>query len=44
VTRRAKLSRYDLCNKLKLELKDELLPGDVGEFIREWASLEVFLD
>jgi hypothetical protein len=34
---------YDLCNKLKLELKDELLPGDVGEFIREWASLEEYL-
>jgi len=33
----------ELCANLKAELKDELQPGDLGAFIREWASLEAFL-
>lgn len=33
----------DLCEHLKSELKDELIPGDLGTFIREWAELEEFL-
>lgn len=33
----------DLCNELKAELKDELRPGDLGEFIRDWSSLEDYL-
>jgi hypothetical protein len=33
----------DLCDRLKSELKDELIPGDLGTFIREWAELEEFL-
>jgi FRG domain-containing protein len=33
----------DLCNELKSELEGGLLPGDLGEFIREWAGLEEFL-
>jgi hypothetical protein len=33
----------DLCVQLKSELKDELQPGDLGVFIKEWATLEEFL-
>ena len=33
----------DLCNELKTELRDELRPGEVGEFIREWSALENYL-
>jgi uncharacterized protein YutE (UPF0331/DUF86 family) len=33
----------NLCAGLKTELKDELQPGDLGAFIREWATLEEFL-
>jgi uncharacterized protein YutE (UPF0331/DUF86 family) len=33
----------DLCTELKSQLKDELQPGDLGTFIREWATLEEFL-
>ena len=33
----------DLCEQLKSELKDELQPGELGEFIKEWADLEEFL-
>lgn len=30
----------DLCSNLKAELRDELRPGDLGAFIKEWATLE----
>jgi hypothetical protein len=30
----------DLCLQLKADLRDELRPGDVGEFIKDWAALE----
>jgi hypothetical protein len=33
----------ELCTNLRAELRDELQPGDLGEFIREWAILEEFL-
>jgi hypothetical protein len=33
----------NLCNELKAELRDELRPGDVGAFIKEWAALEEYL-
>jgi hypothetical protein len=33
----------DLCLELKAELRDELKPGDLGEFIREWATVEDYL-
>jgi hypothetical protein len=33
----------DLCNRLKTELREELQPGDLGAFIKEWASLEEYL-
>jgi hypothetical protein len=33
----------DLCSDLRLELRDELQPGDFGEFLREWAPLEEYL-
>jgi hypothetical protein len=33
----------DLCKQLRHELKDELQPGDVGDFIKEWADLEHYL-
>lgn len=33
----------DLCAQLKSELRDELQPGDLGAFIKEWATLEEFL-
>lgn len=33
----------DLCNELKTELRDEFQPGEIGDFIREWAKLEEYL-
>jgi hypothetical protein len=30
----------DLCARLGSELKDELQPGEVGTFIKEWSNLE----
>lgn len=33
----------DLCNDLKAELRDELKPGDIGEFIKYWNLLEDYL-
>jgi len=36
-------SILDICAQLKAELKDELHPGDLGEFIKEWAPLEEYL-
>jgi hypothetical protein len=33
----------EVCNQLKGEIRDELRPGDLGAFIREWATLETFL-
>ncbi len=34
---------FELCANLREELSDELQPGQVGEFIKEWARLENFL-
>jgi hypothetical protein len=33
----------DLCMRLKSDLKQEFQPGDLGEFVREWADLEGYL-
>lgn len=33
----------DLCDELRAELQSELIPGDLGSFIREWAALEARL-
>jgi hypothetical protein len=33
----------DLCANLQAELRQELQPGDLGEFIKEWALLEDYL-
>jgi hypothetical protein len=33
----------DLCANLQAELQQELQPGDLGEFIKEWALLEDYL-
>jgi hypothetical protein len=33
----------DFCNELKAELREELGPGDLGEFIKEWSRLEDYL-
>ncbi len=33
----------DLCSDLRTELRDELKPGDLGEFIKEWATIEDYL-
>jgi hypothetical protein len=33
----------DLCGALKMELKDELSPGDLGAFIKQWAEIETYL-
>jgi hypothetical protein len=30
----------DLCKEIKAELREELVPGDLGTFVREWAELE----
>ena len=32
-----------LCSDLKTDLQDQLRPGDLGEFIKEWATLEEYL-
>jgi len=32
-----------LCNQIKGELRDELLPVDLGKFIRVWAGIEGYL-
>jgi len=32
-----------LCDQIKVELRDELQPGELGEFVRAWASLEEYL-
>jgi len=34
---------FDLCRNLKAELRDELKPGDLGEFIKLWAKIEDYL-
>jgi hypothetical protein len=33
----------DLCNALKDRLSDDLQPGNLGEFIKEWANIEAYL-
>jgi hypothetical protein len=33
----------DLCSTLREELRDELQPGDIGAFLREWVDLEEHL-
>ncbi len=33
----------NLCAGLRDQLRNELQPGDLGEFIKEWASLEEYL-
>jgi hypothetical protein len=33
----------ELCKGLKADLRDEFQPGELGEFIREWAKLEEYL-
>jgi FRG domain len=33
----------ELCAALRTELREEMRPGDIGEFIREWAKLEEHL-
>lgn len=33
-------SVLDLCQRLKEEIRDELQPGDLGAFIREWSRIE----
>jgi hypothetical protein len=33
----------DICSGLKAELREELGPGDLGEFIKEWSRLEDYL-
>src|SRR5262249_13251272 len=30
----------ELCNELKNELREELSPGELGAFIKDWAELE----
>ena len=32
-----------LCNELNLELKAQMLPGQLGEFLSEWTELEEYL-
>jgi hypothetical protein len=34
---------FDLCKGLREEIKDELRPGEMGEFIKAWAALENYL-
>lgn len=36
-------SIQELCAHLRTELSNELQPGDVGQFIKEWARLEEYL-
>jgi len=33
----------DLCHEIKVELREELVPGDLGTFITEWSNLEDYL-
>lgn len=33
----------DLCTTLKTELQEELQPGHLGEFVKEWAAIEEYL-
>jgi hypothetical protein len=33
----------ELCNELKSQFRDELQPGDLGAFIKDWAVLEEYL-
>jgi hypothetical protein len=33
----------ELCNELKTELRDELQPGELGDFVRAWGKLEEYL-
>jgi hypothetical protein len=33
----------ELCSSLHLELSSELQPGNLGEFVKEWAELEEYL-
>jgi hypothetical protein len=33
----------DLCDALKTELRDELQPGELGEFVKAWSVLEEYL-
>ena len=33
----------ELCGDIKLQMRDELLPGELGEFVREWGDLELLL-
>jgi FRG domain-containing protein len=33
----------DLCENLRSEIRDELKPGDLGDFIKEWAAIEDYL-
>jgi len=41
------LLRWDridkLCKKIRSELKSQLLPGQLGEFIQKWTNIEEFL-
>lgn len=30
----------ELCNEIKRELREELLPGELGEFVSHWSELE----
>jgi FRG domain len=34
---------FDLCADLQAELRQELQPGDLGDFIREWTLIEDYL-
>lgn len=36
-------SILSLCNELKAELREELQPGDIGTFIKNWADLEDYV-
>jgi hypothetical protein len=33
----------DLCSEIKAELRHELGPGELGEFVKEWSTLERYL-
>ena len=34
---------FDLCKDLRYALKGEMKPGDLGEFVKDWANLEGYL-
>lgn len=34
---------FELCTELRLEVREELQPGDIGQFIREWTAIEDYL-